>query len=262
LVITAYLKGEALVSAFRNRRIVMLQGFLAAMAISVSAACSGGTSSVPSSTSATPSASVPPGTSPPAAVSAPSSSPASDPQQLEQQFSGLGYAVACGGMASAGAAPYAGPGPHPVDFEGDSNFSANGNADASIADAGLYGGDMDVFDLNGILQSSSANARIEPANWVPASAARVQLVACVTMGTTTTGAGSCRYTNKHATMDAARYTLTLYVARTGRKLAGPVSLQGSDHACPGLAISYGSSLEVYASLGLNQIDAIIGKYVR
>ena len=234
---------------------------LALMVISLCAACSGGAPAVP------PQASVPPSTSPPAAASTPVSAPSptltsspvsTDPQQLEQQFSGLGYAVTCGGIASAGAAPYAGPAPHPVDFEGDNNFSATPR---DYQDADLDGGDMDVFELNGVLNSSSANASIESASWIPASAARVQLVACVTMDTSTTTVGSCQYTGKRATLDAAQYTLTLYVARTGRKLAGPVTLQGSDKTCPGLAISYGSSLTVYASLGLNQVEAIIGKYV-
>ena len=58
-----------------------------------------------------------------------------------------------------------------------------------------------------------------------------------------------------------QYTLTLYVARTGRKLAGPVTLQGNDKTCPALATSYGSSLTVYDSFGLNQVEAIIGTYV-
>jgi hypothetical protein len=200
-------------------------------------------------------------------VSAPSptltSSPVStDEQQLAQQFSGLGYAVTCGGTASARAAPYAGPAPHPVDFEGDNNFSATPRRyQFDQQGGGLDGGDMDVFELNGVLNSSSADASIEPASWVPASAARVQLVACVTMDTSTTTVGACQYTGKRATLDAARYTLTLYVARTGRKLAGPVTLQGNDKTCPGLATSYGSSLTVYASLGLNQVQAVIGQYV-
>lgn len=169
--------------------------------------------------------------------------------------------MTCGGIASAGAAPYAGPAPHPVDFEGDNNFSATPRDYHDLQDAGLDGGDMDVFELNGVLNSSSADASIEPASWVPASAARVQLVACVTMDTSTTTVGSCPYTGKRATLEAAQYTLTLYVARTGRKLAGPVTLQGNDKTCPALATSYGSSLTVYASLGLNQVEAIIGTYV-
>jgi hypothetical protein len=45
-------------------------------------------------------------------------------------------------------------------------------------------------------------------------------------------------------------------------LAGPVTLQGRDQACPRSAIGTGSSLTVYTSLGLNQIEAIIGKYVQ
>jgi hypothetical protein len=152
----------------------------------------------------------------------------------------------CGGTGSPSAAPYTGSGPHPIDFEGD---------------VGIYFGDIDVTDSDGTL-ATSTGTEIEPAGWTPFNAAQVQLVACITTDFTATKVGSCVYSSGSLPLDAAKYTLTLYVARTGQKLAGPVTVQGSDQTCPATVLTYEKHPAVYTSLGLNQIEAILGKYVQ
>lgn len=166
----------------------------------------------------------------------------------------MGYSDACGGTGAPGAARYTGPGPHAVDFEGTSDF---------------YQANTDVVDNGGTLLAKTSR-HVEPAGWAPASAARVQLVACVVPHFTIARVGSCRYRSiasskvSHDALDRARYTLTLYVARTGKKLTGPVTVTGSDRTCPAsvLAFSGDQNPAVYTSLSRKQIKAVIGKYVQ
>ena len=236
---------------FSSTRLVVVRGFLAGLVALACAACSGGATTTSYAATTTPPASSVSGSAIGTPVSSATASPStSDPIDTSPPSGSLGYAAVCGGTGSPSAAPYTGPGPHPVDFEGDANFVG-------------AGGTADVSDNDGtLLATSTDTSDIEPSGWAPASAARVQLVACVTTDFTAAKVGSCKYDTGLVALDAARYTLSLYVARTGRKLAGPVTMEGSDHACPATAITVTSNPAVYASLGLNQIEAIIGKYVQ
>lgn len=235
---------------FSSTRLVVVQGFLTGLAALACAACSGGATTTTYTTTAPPASSVSGSATGTPASSASASPSTSDPIDASPPSGSLGYAAVCGGTGSPGAARYTGPGPHPVDFEGDANFVG-------------AGGTADVSDNDGtLLATSTDTSDIEPPGWAPASAARVQLVACVTTDYTATMVESCKYDTGPVALDAARYTLSLYVARTGRRLAGPVTVEGSDRACPATAVTVTSNPAVYTSLGLNQIEAIIGKYVQ
>ena len=127
---------------------------------------------------------------------------------------GLGYAAVCGGKAASRAAAYVpGSGPHPIDFEGGS------------------GGFAGVDDNAGVLTD-------ENPQWVPASAAEVQLVACVTGVKTDTQVDTCSYTTADVPMKAEHYTISVYAARTGTKVAGPIEIDGDDSSCPESIITH------------------------
>jgi hypothetical protein len=98
---------------------------------------------------------------------------------LQPPTEGLGYAGLCGGHAASQAAPYVGDGPHPIDFEG-----------------GSAAGFADVNDNAGVLQD-------EPSSWEPATAADVQLVACVSGTQTPNALATCEYIETNVPMDAA-----------------------------------------------------------
>lgn len=120
-----------------------------------------------------------------------------------------------------------------------------------------------MIDNDGaLLDTSTDSSDIEPKGWTPARADQVQLVACVKADYTATKVGSCKYYTQRAALDVALYTLNLYVAQTGQRLAGPVTVAGSDRACPGTAIIDAGNPAVYTSLGIREIEAIVGKFVQ
>ena len=122
---------------------------------------------------------------------------------------GLGYSAVCSGRGASGAAPYVpGQGPHPIDFEGGS------------------GGFAGVSDNAGVLPD-------EPTQWIPASAADVQLVACVTGDRTNTVITTCPYSGgSDVSMDDEKYTISVYAARTGARVTAPQEIDGDDTTCP------------------------------
>jgi hypothetical protein len=231
-------------------RLLAVQGFLAGFGALACAACSAAPTTATYATTARPARSVSGSVTGTPASSASASPSASDPIDASPPSGSLGYAAVCRGRGSRRAAPDTGPGPHPVDFEGDAGFVG-------------VGGTADVIDNDGILQSTSTDTSdIEPPGWAPARAALVQLVACVRADYTATKVGSCKYYTQRAPLDVARYTISLYVAQTGQRLAGPVTVAGSGKACPGTAIVDAGNPAVYTSLGTHQIEAIVGKYVQ
>src|SRR6185437_3918982 len=136
----------------------------------------------------------------------------------------------CHGQAAAGTAPYnGGPGQHPVDVEGDDGLTS---------------------------------AEVLPPDLVPARRADVQLVACVTSVQTPSVAATCQYTAATGTMYWENYTITVYAASTGRRLAGPVTVQGGNITCPDatLAGKGQSTVTQHSLLDDSQLLNAISRY--
>jgi hypothetical protein len=174
---------------------------------------------------------------------------ASAPATPAVQYSGgLGFGAACAGHGSPKAAPYRGAGPHSVDFEGDPSVATgSGNTDTGVAD--------------GVLVSGQGNAE-DPDDWRTTDPGQVQLVACVSFEPTSKSVGSCAFDiGGGAELDEADFSITLYVARTGQRLAGPVMLAGTDHTCPSSAFVDGMNPVVYTALSVPEVVRQFGKYV-
>ena len=122
---------------------------------------------------------------------------------------GLGYSAVCGGHPASRAASYnPGNGPHPIDFEGGS------------------GGFAGVSDNAGVLDD-------EYGQWIPANAADVQLVACVTGVKTDATIGNCDYEGGvDVPLKNEQYTLTVYAAQTGTQVLSPKEIDGDPSTCP------------------------------
>ena len=157
---------------------------------------------------------------------------------IRPAVNGLGYAGVCGGHGAARAAAYAGSGPHPIDFEGGS---------------GGFGG---VTDNAGVLPGESAD-------WIPASAAAVQLVACVTGTPTSEQLDDCAYTTTDVPMDAEQYTITVYAARTGARAVATQTIDGDDSTCPDTVTTTNGQgpNEFYSTLTLDDVESVIGNAV-
>jgi hypothetical protein len=134
-----------------------------------------------------------------------------------------GLAVVCQGDGASGTAAYTpGPGPHPVQIEGDS----------------LETEDVLASDL------------------IPASRADVQLVACISSFETSDLATTCQYIGASAgtPLYYTDYTLTLRTASTGAVVAGPVTVQGSNDTCPDDVFGTGDQPDAqYSLLDDNQL---------
>jgi hypothetical protein len=134
-----------------------------------------------------------------------------------------GLAVVCQGDGASGTAAYTpGPGPHPVQIEGDS----------------LETEDVLASDL------------------IPASRADVQLVACISSFETSDLATTCQYIGASAgtPLYYTDYTLTLRAASTGAVVAGPMTVQGSNDTCPDDVFGTGDQPDAqYSLLDDNQL---------
>jgi hypothetical protein len=162
------------------------------------------------------------------------------------QAAGLGYAATCEhGTGSARAAPYAGPGPHPVDFEETQTLQDLGNVFVSIGYGALDNG-----------------SDLEPFAWESRDASHVQLVACVDVTPTTHDVGTCSYGSQGGVALAeADYTITLFAARTGQRLLGPAKIPGTGHACPYSVYTDQQHPFAYTALRYADIKPLIGPYV-
>jgi hypothetical protein len=151
---------------------------------------------------------------------------------------GLGYAGVCSGQKAAQAAPYTGSGPHPIDFEGGS--------------AGFAG----VTDNAGVLDGESPD-------WVPASAAAVQLVACVTGTQTSTLLDTCQYTTTNVPMNDEKYTISVYAARTGAQVGDPQTIDGDDDTCPDSVLTHNGAgpAAFYSTLTESDVEGAVGNAV-
>jgi len=157
---------------------------------------------------------------------------------IHPAVNGLGYAGACDGQGSAKAAAYTGPGPHPIDFEGGS--------------AGFGG----VSDNAGVLAG-------ETAGWIPANAAAVQLVACVTGAPTNDQLDDCEYDTADVPMLAEAYTITVYAARTGARVLAPQTIDGDNDDCPATITTVNGQgpSQFYSTLTEDDVEATIGNLV-
>jgi hypothetical protein len=138
--------------------------------------------------------------------------------------------VACRGDGVAGTAPYhGGPGPHPVDVEGDDGLGS---------------------------------AEVLPPDLVPARRSDVQLVACITSSPTSTVAATCQFFGATGTMYWEDYTITLHAASTGQVVTGPATVQGSNTVCPDATVVSGnqSSVTLYSLLQDSQLLGVISRY--
>jgi hypothetical protein len=153
---------------------------------------------------------------------------------IHPPVNGLGYAGVCSGEKAAQAAAYTGSGPHPIDFEGGS------------------GGFAGVTDNAGVLEGESPD-------WAPASAAAVQLVACVTGTQTLTQLDTCQYTGQDVPVDDEQYTISVYAAQTGARVAGPQTIDGDNWTCPDtITVVNGSGPSAfYSSLTLSDVDSAV-----
>ena len=157
---------------------------------------------------------------------------------IHPAVNGLGYAGVCGGQGSASAAAYTGSGPHPIDFEGGS---------------GGFGG---VPDNAGVLAG-------ETAGWIPANAAAVQLVACVTGAPTNDELEDCDYDTSDVPMLAEAYTITVYAARTGAQVEAPQAIDGDNDNCPATidTVNGQGPSQFYSTLTEDDVEATIGNVV-
>lgn len=170
-----------------------------------------------------------------------------------------------------GAAPYQGPGPHPIVFvdPGDSTDLNNFFTDASNPNNKVPDGTFSG----------------EPHNWIPPDIASVQLVACVVdnfgeitnysptpvlahdCGTYKPQGGGSPF---DVGIDYGSYTITLINARTGKQVAPPVTIMGQQiPRCPskvsypsGIAIAVGAPTPLfYTILSTSQAESLFGRYV-
>lgn len=227
----------------KGLRAAAVSGLLATLG-AASAACSGQANVTPAeqaqATTARPT---------PSAVRTSAAAPATGgtPTVTTRFSGGMGYGSVCAGVPSATAAPYRGTGPHPADFEGDPNLAnGGGNTATGVAD--------------GVLADSDGAQ--DPDDWRVIKASQVQLVACVTFAPTSTTVGTCSFdVGGDADQNVGDYTVTLYVARTARKLAGPFAVAGTDRACPTAALLNDEYPAVYTALGIPKVVQLLGKYV-
>ena len=154
----------------------------------------------------------------------------------------------CDGTPDSLAAPYTGPGPHPVDFEGDAGATSVNLAE-NVQD-GTF--------------TNNAGPQALPGSWVPAGVSDTQMVACISTGSPGDTATTCQYVvSGMATLYYQSYTIRLWEARTGTQLGVPVTLQGNDTTCP-RNITYQPGQpppDLYSSLTAAQVQQAIGKYV-
>lgn len=157
---------------------------------------------------------------------------------IHPAVNGLGYAGVCGGGTAPQAAAYAGGGPHPIDFEGGS---------------GGFGG---VPDNAGVLPGESPD-------WIPASAADVQLVACVTGTQTPNEIANCEYTTTNVPMDDEQYTITVYAAQTRAQVVAPQTIDGDDSTCPdSVTTTNGQGPSAfYSTLTADAVDSVVDSAV-
>jgi hypothetical protein len=158
---------------------------------------------------------------------------------IHPPVNGLGYAGVCSGQKAAQASADVGAGPHPIDFEGGS---------------GGFGG---VSDNAGVLAGESPD-------WIPANAAAVQLVACVTGTQTDTQITTCQYTNgPDVPMDDEQYTISVYAALTGARVAGPQTISGDDSTCPATVTTTNGDgpSAFYSSLTFSDVDSAVASAV-
>jgi hypothetical protein len=152
---------------------------------------------------------------------------------------GLGYADVCHGLKVPQAAAYTGSGAHPIDFEGGS--------------AGFGG----VTDNAGVLAD-------EPQDWIPADAAAVQLVACVTGTQTDTPVSSCEYDGgQDVPVDEEQYTISVYAAQTGAQVGRPQTLDGEGDTCPDTITSVNGDAPsaFYTALTLSDVESVVDSAV-
>jgi hypothetical protein len=138
-----------------------------------------------------------------------------------------GLGVVCQGDGASGTAAYTpGPGPHPVQIEGDS---------------------LETED-------------VLPSDLTPASRADVQLVACISFFETSDLASTCQYVGASAgtPLYYTDYTLTLRAASTGAVVVGPTTVQGSNATCPDEIFATGNQPDAqYSQLDDSQLLSFV-----
>jgi hypothetical protein len=206
----------------------------------------------------------------PAVSSAPVTSPASSVVSAPAASTALPPSLdsVCQGQSYADATPYApGNAPAPVYFSSDYNF----DSESDSGDGTGIGGDF-IYAQDGRLILSEGNSK-PPKSWGFSAQSKVQLVACVD-GLAAFGkravtcsygkTGLFGYTSGPSTNIAVNqqpYTISLYVATTGKLLARKIITGGDKNVCP---TSIDTSADVNGPwstiLSISDINTVIGAY--
>ena len=253
-----------------KNRWVRPAGAVLAMALLAggAAGCSSGATSAASA--ASPAATAPA----PAASSAPASSAKATASAVPtlSGFDALCVDDAAPGGPAVPAAPDPaapaydkGDAPAPVYFDSSLGFDG-----LTEDDGGVLGGDY-VYAKDGVLVASDDYT--VPAAWTISAPSQAQLVACVTGNGTTSKspqAAPCQYGLSGVVNQASvpvhkeTYTITLYVARTGKILTSRTVTGSNADVCPSSVTTVNgkvqSLLDLVTILTIKDIASVIGKY--